>query len=169
MNLRVALDGCSVDLELRRSEDAFSFRARSDRGDSGDRTASLIEVEPGIYSVLLDGRSYEVRVEPGQQGVFVSLNGRRFAVEVSDPRRLRRKPAGLAGVGAASVSAAMPGRVVRLLAAEGDVVEAGQGLVVVEAMKMQNEMKSPKRGRVAELRVREGEAVGAGAVLAIIE
>ncbi|HSB13592.1 MAG TPA: acetyl-CoA carboxylase biotin carboxyl carrier protein subunit, partial [Bryobacteraceae bacterium] len=65
--------------------------------------------------------------------------------------------------------APMPGKVVRVLAAEGDLVEAGQGLLVVEAMKMQNEVKAPKAGRVAALAAREGGTVAAGDVLAVIE
>ena len=65
--------------------------------------------------------------------------------------------------------APMPGKVVRLLCAAGDQVTAGQGVAVVEAMKMQNEVQSPKAGQVLELRVREGQTVNAGEVLAVIE
>ena len=71
--------------------------------------------------------------------------------------------------GRQNVTAPMPGKVVRLLVADGDSVQAGQGIAVVEAMKMQNEMKAPRSGRVAALAVHEGDTVGAGAVLAVIE
>lgn len=131
--------------------------------------ASILEVEPGIYSVLLDGRSFEVRMEPTPGGQIAAVEGLRLAVEVEDPRRLRHRAAGVFGEGRAKVTAPMPGKVVRLLAAEGDQVEAGQGLLVVEAMKMQNEVKSPKAGRVAALSVQAGGAVAAGDVLAVIE
>lgn len=169
MNLRVAVDGRWLDLEVLRDGASCRFLVRSGSGDSGERTASLLEVEPGIYSVLLDGRSYEVRVEAGHGGMFVAIEGRRFAVEVADRRRMRRKSHGVLAEGRLNVSAPMPGRVVRVLVAEGDAVEAGRGLVVVEAMKMQNEMKAPKAGRVVGLRAREGAVVGAGEVLATIE
>jgi biotin carboxyl carrier protein len=134
-----------------------------------DAGAGIIEVEPGVYSVLREGRSYEARVEQGKDLLVVSIDGYRFEIEVRDPRRWSRK-AGTAGLhGRVEVTAPMPGRVVRVLAATGDSVEAGQGLMVVEAMKMQNEIKSPKAGRVASLPVEEGATVAAGQVLATIE
>ncbi len=132
-------------------------------------SASVVEVEPGVYSVLIDGRSYEVRVERNSEGLAVTVAGRRFLAEVLDPRRLAGKPRSFGGEGRQHVTAPMPGKVVRLLVAEGDSVEAGQGLLVVEAMKMQNEMKAPKAGRVAALPVGEGATVGAGELLAAIE
>jgi biotin carboxyl carrier protein len=63
----------------------------------------------------------------------------------------------------------MPGRIVRVLAVQGDEVEAGQGIVVVEAMKMQNEMKAPRAGRVTSIAVKVGDSVNAGALLATVE
>jgi len=133
------------------------------------RRASVIEVEPGLYSVLLGSRSFEVRVEPIEEGMAVHIRGRRFVLEVSDPRKLSRAPGGVQREGRQKVVSPMPGKVVRLLVGQGDAVEAGQGLLVVEAMKMQNEMKAPKAGRVAVLPVREGATVAAGEVLAEIE
>jgi biotin carboxyl carrier protein len=169
MKLRVIIEGRPVDLELNRNGEACHFSLRSGDDQPEERTASLAEVSPAVYSVLLGGRSYEVRVEPAQGRSFVAVQGRRFAVEVEDPRRSRRKAAGVLGEGRQSVTAPMPGKVVRLLVSAGDRVEAGQGLLVVEAMKMQNEMKAPKAGVVAALSVREGDAVAAGEVLAAIE
>lgn len=169
MNLRVLIDGCRVDLELSRNGALCRFRVRSERGETEEKGASLLEVEPGIYSVLLNGRSYEVRLEPGEGHSIAAVEGRRFAVEVEDPRASRRTSSGVYREGRQSVAAPMPGRVVRLLVGEGERVEAGQGLVVVEAMKMQNEMKAPKAGRVVSLAVRQGDTVAAGETLAMIE
>ena len=125
----------------------------------------LLEVEPGVYSVLADGASYEVRVDAAE----VTVGSRRFAYELEDPRQWKRSGDAAAGHGRAAILAPMPGKVVRILAAAGDEVEAGQGIVVVEAMKMQNEMKAPRAGRVAAIQVKENDSVVAGAVLAIID
>jgi biotin carboxyl carrier protein len=126
-------------------------------------------VEPGIYSVLVDGRSYEARVEDADGCVIVFIDGHRFEVEIRDPRRWSRHSAKPGVEGRLNVTAPMPGKIVRLLVAEGDTVESGQGLLVMEAMKMQNEMKAPKDGRVVSLTAREGGTVAAGDVLAAIE
>ena len=117
----------------------------------------------------MDGRSYEARIEQSDGCVIVFIDGHRFEVEIRDPRRWSRQ-SGRQGVeGRLNVVAPMPGKIVRLLVAEGDTVEAGQGLLVVEAMKMQNEMKAPKAGRVVSLTAREGATVAASDVLAAIE
>ena len=127
------------------------------------------QVEPGVYSVLMDGRSYEARVESGDGNVVVFVGGHRFEVELADPRRWSRKSHREGTDGRINVVAAMPGKVVRVLVAAGDAVSANQGMLVVEAMKMQNEMKSPKAGTVVALNAREGATVAAGEVLATIE
>ena len=131
--------------------------------------AEIVSVEPGVYSVLLDGRSYEARVEDADGLVIVFIDGHRFEVESRDPRRWSRRSGKASLEGRSNVVAPMPGKIVRLLVAEGDTVAAGQGLLVVEAMKMQNEMKAPKAGTVTALAAREGATVTAGEVLAVIE
>ena len=137
--------------------------------EDGQGAAEIAAVEPGVYSVLMNGHSYEARIEQTAGGMVVFIEGHRFEIEVRDPRRGPER-AGRPGVeGRAQVIAPMPGKIVRLLAAAGDTVAAGQGLLVVEAMKMQNEMKAPKAGRVASLAAREGATVAAGEVLAVIE
>jgi biotin carboxyl carrier protein len=125
----------------------------------------LQEVEPNVFSLLLDGISYEVRVSAGE--IFV--NGRRISAAVENPRKWQGggRHAGVEEV--VSISAPMPGKIVRVLVEQGDFVEAGQGIVVVEAMKMQNELKSPKAGRVGSLSARAGESVNAGDTLATVE
>jgi biotin carboxyl carrier protein len=126
---------------------------------------ALVEVEPGVYSILIDGVSHEVRVEAG----YVSVGSRRFEYEVEDPRRWKRSGDAAGGHGHAAILAPMPGKIVRILVAAGDDVEAGQGIIVVEAMKMQNEMKAPRAGRVAAIQVKENDSVVAGTVLAVID
>ena len=117
-------------------------------------------------SVLLDGRSYRVSKGAGKE---IWVNGHLLSMEVFDPRDLRPGKGATANQGRQEIAASMPGKVIRVLVAAGDAVEEGQGLVVVEAMKMQNEMKSPKAGRVTEIRARPDATVGAGEILVIVE
>ncbi len=126
---------------------------------------TAVEVEPGVYSILVEGSSYEVRVGAGQ----VAVGKRHFDYHVDDPRQWKRSGDAAGGQGRAAILAPMPGKVVRIMAAVGDEVEAGQGIVVVEAMKMQNEMKAPRAGRVSSIQVKENDSVVAGGVLAVIE
>ncbi len=122
-----------------------------------------------MLSLLLDGRSYEARVEAAEAELAVTVNGKRFDLIVRDPRRWNPKFAARGLDGRQNLTAVMPGKVVRVLVAEGDTVQAGQGIIVVEAMKMQNEMKALRNGRVVALHAREGATVAAGEVLASIE
>ena len=112
--------------------------------------------------------SYEIAFEAGA----VLVNGNRVPVSVIDPRarfRRGREAAAHGGNGPASVVAPMPGRIVKLLVAPGDAVTARQGLLVVEAMKMENELRAPRAGTVTAVRVAEGASVEANAVLVVIE
>ena len=131
---------------------------------------SAIEVEPGTYSILIGGHSYEVRTGPLPEGqTWVDVAGRRQHFYLRDPRNGRPGSGTASRGGQATLKAPMPGKVVRILVAEGDIVEAGQGLVVVEAMKMQNEMKAPRAGVVKSIKAREGATVTAGEALMVIE
>lgn len=134
-----------------------------------ERLDCVRQVEPGVYSVLLDGVSYEIRIQQSSERLTAAAAGRRFAVEVRDPRDATRGSSASIGSGRQSVTAPMPGRVVRLLVAKDDMVETSQGLVVVEAMKMQNELKAARPGRVIDIRAREGDTVAAGDVLLVLE
>ncbi len=127
--------------------------------------ASALETEAGVYSVLEGGRSWEARVA----GNEISIDGYCFRFELDDPRQWKRGGGGAEAHGRASILAPMPGKVVRILVRVGDEVAAGQGVLVVEAMKMQNEMKAPKDGRVTAIEVKENDSVTAGAVLAVVE
>jgi biotin carboxyl carrier protein len=123
-------------------------------------------MEPGVLSLIVGGRQYRCMLD----GDAVIVGGRRFGFQVEDPRSLRgRRGAGGGAAGPRPVKAPMPGRVVRVLVSEGDDVAEHQGVVVIEAMKMQNELKSPKAGRVARVAVVVDETVGSGDVLVVIE
>jgi acetyl/propionyl-CoA carboxylase alpha subunit len=123
-------------------------------------------LEPGVMSLLVEGRQYRCVLD----GDGVVIDGHRYGFEVEDPRSLRgRRGVGAGAVGPRPVKAPMPGRVVRLLVEVGDEVAEGQGVVVIEAMKMQNELKAPKAGMVARVGVVVGDTVGAGDVLVVVE
>jgi acetyl/propionyl-CoA carboxylase alpha subunit len=130
------------------------------------RSYSMEAAGPGIFSILIEGRSYQATL---LDAGTIRVGDRIFSVEIFDPRELRARSAGGLSHGRQNIVAPMPGKVVRVLAAVGDTVEAGQGLIVVEAMKMQNEMKSPKAGVVVELRADTGATVAAGEILVVIE
>ena len=134
-----------------------------------EQLASVTQVEPGVYSVLLDGASYEIRVVETPDGLSAEARNRRFAVDVRDPRDTRRDGTSAVGSGRQKIAAPMPGKVVRVLVNVGDTVDAGQGLIVVEAMKMQNEMKAARPGHVIEIRAVAGQTVSAGDTLLILE
>jgi biotin carboxyl carrier protein len=140
-----------------------------DREVELDGKADIAMPEPGVYSVLMDGRSYEARVEETLSALVVVIEGYRFEIEVHDPRRWTRQSGAAGAHGVQHLSAPMPGKVVRVLVAAGDTVEAGQGLVVVEAMKMQNEIKASRAGRVLKVPVKEGATVAAGEDLVTME
>lgn len=139
--------------------------------DGQSVAADAVAIAPNIVSLLLDGHSYEVSIVPLPDGSLKLLIGSlEFTAEVADPRAWRGRSQGaFQAEGRQQVAAAMPGKVVRLLVQVGEKVEAGQGLLVVEAMKMQNEIRSPKSGVVERLLAKEGQSVNAGEILAWVE
>jgi biotin carboxyl carrier protein len=145
-----------------------SFRSRV---DGGEAVADAIETVADSYSLLLAGRAFEAHVSregPGDE-LLVRCAGMEFHVRVRDPRSWRAgRHSVLEVAGPQRVLAPMPGKVVRLLVAAGDEVEAGRGLVVVEAMKMQNEIRSPKSGRIERVLVAEGQSVRTQEALIVI-
>lgn len=133
--------------------------------------AQINESQPGFFTVILDGRVYPCTLEKLPSGnTEIIINGKRFSVLMQDPKRLSHNAGavGQAG-GRAILTSPMPGKIVRVLCAVGDEVIEGQSLLVVEAMKMQNEVQAPKPGKVVELKVTEGQTVNAGEVLAVVE
>ena len=134
--------------------------------DGRPLTADVRLLQPGVMSLLIAGRQYRCILD----GDAILIAGQRFPFELDDPRSLQGRRAANAGAeGPRSIKAPMPGRVVRVLAAVGEEVTEGQAIVVIEAMKMQNELKSPKAGRVVRIAVGVEETVASGDILAIVE
>jgi len=133
--------------------------------------ASVSEPEPGMFLVIIDNRVYRCTLERLSTGAIeVIVNSRRVSITVSDRKHLRHQPgASAGGEGPAALSSPMPGKVVRILLNPGDQVAAHQGVLVVEAMKMQNEIQSPRAGKILEINASEGQTVNAGQKLALIE
>ena len=155
----------------------LDFEAATERKQGGEvrcavdgaetRLADWVRIGPGIYSILIDGRSYDVRVN--HSGAVpdydVRVGDEAFRVGVRDPRS-RRQAAGAGGTtGPQEITAPMPGKIVKLLVSEGAEVEADQGLLVMEAMKMQNELRAPRAGRVERIHASEGTGVETGTPL----
>ena len=165
MKYTAIVDQQRLEIELEKSG-AHGLEARI-----GGRLYSVEskEVEPGVYWVNWNNRSLEITVTPGAEGYTVSIDRHRIAVEVLDARTALKKAAQHGHDGLVELRAPMPGKVVKLLVAEGAEVAANQGILVMEAMKMQNEIKSPKKGIVKKLTAAEGVAVNSGDVLATVE
>ena len=153
-------------MELEREGENFLVVLDGQRVDE-----DVVKVAASSVSILLDGQSFEVHVTPALEGKLKLQSGaHEFTAEVQDPRAWRgRKHGGLETEGRQQVLAPMPGKVIRLLVKEGEPVAAGQGLIVIEAMKMQNEIRSPKSGKVERLRAKEGQTVNVGEILAWVE
>jgi len=140
------------------------------RLDGREILVDAVQISPAVLSLVVYGESFEVRNECAGDGQGLFIGGIRYEVSVQNPRSLRsRMRTGLVDAGSQRLTASMPGTVVRVLAREGDKISAGQGIIVVEAMKMQNEIRSPKEGVLKKMLAHDGEKVNAGDVLAIVE
>ena len=165
MVYEVNVDGKDHRLELARTADGWQC---SLDGQNVGVDAAL--VRPDVLSLLVGDAAYEIKRELDAEEIYIWVGSTRHRVELRDPRSLRsRKSGAVDDSGPRKITAPMPGKVVRVLVREGDAVEAGAGVLVVEAMKMQNEIKSPKKGTVQKMLAAEGVAVNAGDVLAIVE
>jgi biotin carboxyl carrier protein len=160
----VTIDGKNYRLELNRAEGRWSCRL-----DGRDLEVDAVLARPDVLSLRIGNMAYEVKSERVANELHVWVGSTRFTVEFRDPRSLRGRARIGDDHGPRKITAPMPGKVVRLLVREGDEVEPGGGVAVVEAMKMQNEIKSPKKGTIRQILVGEGAAVNAGDVLAIVE
>src|SRR5439155_20692408 len=168
MIYQVNVDGHEYSIEIKRSPKDANVWVGEVNGKALEVNA--VQVAQGVLSTLIEGRTYELRRDSSASGNHLSLNGKTFRCEVREPRALRgRRSAGDYAEGPKRITAPMPGKVIRVVAPAGTPVEAGQGVIVIEAMKMQNELKSPKKGRVQKIVAGEGTAVNAGDTLAIIE
>jgi biotin carboxyl carrier protein len=154
---------CTVDLERTGNRWRIAL-------DGQPVPADVVEIAPSTLSILIRGESHEIRVSRFPDGKLSIQSGlREFTAEVTDPRSWRgRRLAHVEAEGRQQIAAPMAGKVVRVLVKSGDKVEVGQGLLVVEAMKMQNEIRSMKSGIVERLLAKEGQPVNAGEVLAWI-
>lgn len=123
------------------------------------------------FSLIVDNRSFEIEVDNTDDEYRVLVDGRNYRIHLVDERRVRVGAAqsGLQLQGRQMVSVPMPGKIIAVLVAIGDAVEMGQGLVIVEAMKMENEVRSPISGEVKEIKVKPGDTVEGGALLVIVE
>jgi biotin carboxyl carrier protein len=154
-------------------------RLELDRGGNGgwhckldgrDIRLDAVLARRDVLSLLVHGKAYEIKRERTTTDTHLWVGPVRYSAEVSDPRSLRsRKASADLDHGPIKLVAPMPGKVVRVLAAEKAEVDAGQGVLVIEAMKMQNELKSPKKGIIQKIMASEGAAVNAGDVLAVVE
>jgi len=161
----VTINGKDYRLELERVDTGWRCRL-DDREVQIDATLARRDV----LSVLIGGKAYEIKREYTATDLHLWVGSARYSAELRDPRSLRsRRAVADDGKGPRKLLAPMPGKVVRVLAGEGHGVEAGQSVLVVEAMKMQNEIKSPKRGTVKQIVAAQGANVNAGDVLAIVE
>ena len=164
MLYEVTIDGKNYRLELNRAGGRWFCRL-----DGRELEVDAILVRPDVLSLRIGNLTYEVESERAENGLQLWIGSACFAAEVRDPRSLRIRSRAREDHGPRKIIASMPGKVVRLLVQPGDSIQAGTGIVVVEAMKMQNEIKSPKNGKVEKVLVSPGEAVNAGDVLAIIQ
>ena len=166
MTYDVIINGQTHRVELNKGEKTWLCRV-----DDYEMELDAAITARDVLSVLLEGKAYEIKRERSFSGeTHMIVGSQRYSAEVQDPRSLRsRRAAGASTEGPQKLLAPMPGKVVRILVAEKDEVEAGQGLIVVEAMKMQNELKSPKKGIVQKIMAVEGATVNPGEALVIVE
>jgi biotin carboxyl carrier protein len=164
MTYEISIDGTNYRLELSQIEGRWTCRL-----DGRDIQVDAVLARPDVISLRLGNKAYEVKCERVGSDLHLWVGSVRYEAEVRDPRSLRSRARAVDDHGPRKLTAPMPGKVVRILLTEGAEVEAGTGILVVEAMKMQNEVKSPKKGKIQKMLVNEGAAVNAGDVLGIVE
>jgi biotin carboxyl carrier protein len=165
MIYEVTIDGKPYRLELERAETGWHCRL-----NGREITVDAVLARRDVLSVLIGGKAYEIKREHTATDMHLWVGSVRYLAELRDPRSLRgRRGANADEKGPRKLFAPMPGKVVRVLIGKNQPVEAGQSILVVEAMKMQNEIKSPKKGVVRKVVTAEGAAVNAGDVLAVVE
>ncbi|MGC2618878.1 MAG: biotin/lipoyl-containing protein [Acidobacteriaceae bacterium] len=175
MKLEIEIDGQTRKLDITAAATPGQWLILVD-GERLEADACLLRA--GVLSLLIQGQSHRVVLDADLAGAssngdaadpILHLGTQRITWQAEDPRSFRRRRRHAGTDGPITLKASMPGRVVRVLVAKGDSVAAHQGMLVLEAMKMQNEIKSPKEGRVIDLRVAPGDTVTTGEILATIE
>jgi len=164
MTYDVTIEGKNFRLELNRPNGRWECRL-----DGREIEIDAVLARRDVLSVIIGGKAYEIKRERTSTDMHLWVGTVRYAAQLRDPRSLRSRASPDDGKGPRTLVAPMPGKVVRVLVKENAEVEAGQGVVVMEAMKMQNEIKSPKKGVVRKLVVAEGANVNSGDVLAVVE
>jgi biotin carboxyl carrier protein len=165
MKYTVTVSGQRVDLEI-----DFNDPRKIEAQVSGRKyVLDSKTVEPGVYWFNWDSRSIELRVTPAIEGYIVSVDDHQVPVEIDDTRTALRKAVHRGHDGEVELRAPMPGKIVKVLLRAGAEVSANQGILVMEAMKMQNEIKSPKDGVIKRVVVQEAAAVNAGELLVVVE
>lgn len=158
------VDGRALRVEVRRANGRFAVTLAG-----RPMEIDFVAAGPHFASLLVEGKSYEVGLEPREGGYAVFLSNDTLQVRLQDASRSAAGLARKTAHGPARVQAPMPGKIVRVLVPVGQEVAAGQGLVVMEAMKMENELRAARAGRVREVKVAEGQAVETGALLVVLE
>lgn len=168
MKLQVELKNEIHEIEIRRDGEKVFARV-----DDRNYELEASEVEPNVYLLKNENKIYEIFVSPqtnATEPFEVKVKNQAFEINLIDPKRLRGAGASSTNAdGIVEIKTAMPGKLIRILTEIGAEIRQGEPVLVVEAMKMQNEMKSPKDGTVKEIRFSEGATVNAGDVLATIE
>lgn len=166
MKLELEIDGQTRKVEIDAGEGPNQWIIRID-GEPVEADARLLR--PGILSLLIAGQSHRIVLDGDLAEPAIHHGHQRIPYRIGDPRSLRFRRGRAGSDGPVTLKASMPGRVVRVLVVPGETVAAHQSVLIIEAMKMQNELKSPKEGRVGEVRVSAGDTVSAGDILAVIE
>lgn len=163
-DILVGNDQHTVDIE--KTEAGYKIVLDNDETINAD----AVSLKEDLLSIIIESKSYLVNINNESRNYTVDLNGETFNLEVFEEgsaRRLKRDKAGFQGK--QIIKAPMPGKVIKILVKEGDEVEGGTGLIIIEAMKMENELKASAKGIVKEINAEEGKTVNAGDSIIVIE
>jgi biotin carboxyl carrier protein len=164
MKIKITIQGRERTVELTHPGERPRWKI-----DGQEVEADAVEVSPGIYSVIVDGESFEARIEGTSSNLRIVADGKEYIAAIENPRELKKNRAGAAETqGRQNIVAPMAGKIIRVLVSIGDQVQSGQGLAIVEAMKMQNEIRSPKSGKIERLGVVAGQTVNPGEIIAVV-
>jgi len=170
MQYEVNIEGTTLRLELEKKSSPQRKELWLCRLKGREITVDATLMEANRLSLVIGGKSFEIRRESNGETSRIVIGGNSFDISFQDLRSLKsRKRTAAGNSGLLKLTAAMPGKVVRILAKEGESLQSGTGIIVIEAMKMQNELRSPKDGTLKQLLVKEGANVNAGDVVAVLE